>query len=237
MTKKRKWRVAHFARRYELVKETSPKFDVKKVKFPFWKDVAKKGTVIEEAHIRTAADYVPHLVEAWQPSLGGASQLFLLHQLDIADKHRLLIPTMLGAWISHSQLAFAHDPELSTAKDMFPEMQKVYDGRVVMCVAAGLTAPPIGTRNKASCALALDDIPGMPVGDGIGHELLETLSRLSNVTRNVLWSFEANTEPIFEPPKRREPVQLENGVWQCPPEMTPEQLDAWIRDRVCSAPG
>lgn len=213
----------------ELVVEASPNFDVKKVKFPFLKDVSGKVDAIKNANVNVAGSHVPPLIEAWQPFKGGASQLFALHHLDIADKRRSIIPTMLGAVFGYAQLAFAHEPELSNIPNAFPEMQKVYEGRILMAGEACKSLPPQGTRVSIGCALALDDVSGLPAGDVYDHELLECLERFIKITRGVLWSFEVDIAPEFETPKRRERIRLEGGAWQCPPEMKPEELAAWLQ--------
>lgn len=64
----------------------------KDVYFPFAKDATELEKMIKARHIDRAGSDIVELVQALKPYKGGNTKLRAIHDLDISDKHRALIP-------------------------------------------------------------------------------------------------------------------------------------------------
>lgn len=72
---------------------------IEEVKFPFAKDEATLEKILAKDHARLGADVVD-AIRALKPFKGDGGNKLLrgLHDLDVIDKHRLIIPTFLISW-------------------------------------------------------------------------------------------------------------------------------------------
>ena|SRR5579862_2477275 len=68
--------------------------DPERVQFPFAKRAESLESVIKNRQVHLAGPIILQAIRDLKPYAGGNDDLFGLHMLDIADKHRLLIPTV-----------------------------------------------------------------------------------------------------------------------------------------------
>jgi hypothetical protein len=68
--------------------------DPERVQFPFAKRAESLESVIKNRQVQLAGPKIVQAIRDLKPYPGGNDDLFGLHMLDIADKHRLLIPTV-----------------------------------------------------------------------------------------------------------------------------------------------
>jgi hypothetical protein len=210
----------------EVVSKEASHIDIRTVGLPCWRGPkSKEGSI---GRIRDAGPAIVALVEAWEPYEGGASRLYALSELDNKDKHRSIIPTMMGAGVSLGRAFFAHEIAPETIIEHFPKWSKVVEGQVLSCgEPTGL--PPAGTVVKVTPGLALDgDAIADRVGDVIGRELIAELEWHIDVVTGVLFSFESGVYPEFVSHPHREPVSIGNGMWISPPEMSPDDALKFI---------
>jgi hypothetical protein len=193
------------------------------INFPYWKSETDKEGAIRKSNALRAGPRLRKLIEAWEPFSGGASRLFALSQLDNRDKHRALIPTLNGAEYSQGFAMFAHEISANEFIDPFPTRKRAIDGEPFM-VSTLDVGPPIGTEVPCVCHLGLDG-----VDDIKGHGLVEEMQWQIEVVSGALLSFEFDILPEFLPPEPRKPVHTGDGVWMCPPEMQPDEVDKFFR--------
>lgn len=126
----------------------------KGVYFPFSKDENGFDEALHKSNLRRAAAAVVDEVRNLKPYYGGHDLLRMLHELDIIDKHRKIVSTVLGSIPTSVKIK-----TLSTPPSM-------YEGRVGNSVEAAFIQTPFPIVNGYRSAL----IPSSE-SELIGHEL------------------------------------------------------------------
>jgi len=83
--------------------------------FPICQSPQQYASAIGKGEIKTVSSGAEKLIREMQPYIAGDNPLWYLHQLDIADKHRLLltVTTRVGAWwadIGEMAIPFVQTP-------------------------------------------------------------------------------------------------------------------------------
>lgn len=154
--------------------------DAKNVYFPFGNDSNGLEEMIKKRRIDKAGQGVVDIVRELQPYTGGNKLLRSLHDLDITDKHKSLVPVAHYAGIKNFQMSGASGPIL-TIQNL--HCGPIRDGMVLMSL------PPagnvrIGQSFNPSLKLCLDE-------DVIDRdeELVETLHKYVNMVEDILQRF------------------------------------------------
>jgi hypothetical protein len=140
----------------------------KEVYFPFCSTAADLSHVIRERKIRRAGPDVVAYIESLKPYTGGNIALRAIHDLDVTDKHRALLPVLSGVSLPLGKLFGTNLP------DTVGNWQSLIDHDGQMVIGTGdYLKIPLGTELPARFFLALDFGPGVgfrPVIEGL-HEL------------------------------------------------------------------
>lgn len=154
--------------------------DAKNVYFPFGNDSDGLEQMIKKRRIEKAGQGVVDIVRELQPYTGGNKLLRSLHDLDITDKHKSLVPVAHYAGIKNFQMSGASGPVL-TIQNL--HCGPIRDGMVLMSL------PPagnirIGQSFNPLLKLCLDE-------DVIDRdeELVETLHKYVNMVEDILQRF------------------------------------------------
>lgn len=154
--------------------------DAKNVYFPFGNDSDGLEEMIKQKRIDKAGQGVVDIIRELQPYTGGNKLLRSLHDLDITDKHKSLVPVAHYAGIKNFQMSGASGPML-TIQNL--HCGPIRDGMVLMSL------PPagnvrIGQSFNPSLKLCLDE-------DVIDRdeELVETLHKYVNMVEDILQRF------------------------------------------------
>lgn len=100
------------------------------VYFPFCQNGEDLESIIKRRKIERCSPDVIDLIRSIKPYKGGNDALRAIHDLDIADKHQLLIPTLTALSLPSIDLDFAADVYLTCDPDKC-EMP-VYDGAIIL---------------------------------------------------------------------------------------------------------
>lgn len=154
--------------------------DAKNVYFPFGNDSDGLEQMIKKRHIDKAGEDVVEIVRELAPYTGGNKLLRSLHDLDITDKHKSLVPVAHYAGIKNFQMSGASGPML-TIQDL--HCGPIRDGMVLMSL------PPagnvrIGQSFNPSLKLCIDE----EVIDR-DEELIETLHKYVTMVEDILAKF------------------------------------------------
>ena len=202
-----------------------------RVQFPCWKKPQDKKDAIKKSKVEKVGAVPIGLVDAWEPFKGGASRLWALSELNNLDKHRALIPTMIGVEFSESYALLANEIPLDDFIDPFPARKMAIDGKpFISCLLE--SSPPVGTDVPCVCHLGLDGVEDIK-----GHGLLDELQWQVDTVHCVLLSFELGIEPEFKARETRKPVYTGNGIWLGPPEMRSDQVIKYVMTQQATAGG
>jgi hypothetical protein len=138
------------------------------VYFPFCATAADLPRMIRDRKIQRAGPDVVAYIESLKPYKGGNVALRVIHDLDLTDKHRALLPVLSGVSLPLGKLFGTNLP------DAVGNWQSLidHDGQMIIGTADYLKIP-LGTELPARFFLALDFGPGIgfrPVIEGL-HEL------------------------------------------------------------------
>ncbi|POC57377.1 hypothetical protein CRN32_06235 [Vibrio vulnificus] len=154
--------------------------DAKNVYFPFGNDADGLDQMIKKRRIDKAGQGVVDIVRDLKPYTGGNKLLRSLHDLDITDKHKSLVPVAHYAGIKNFQMNGASGPML-TIQNL--HCGPIRDGMVLMSL------PPagnvrVGQSFNPSLKLCLDE-------DVIerDEELVETMHKYVDMVEDILQRF------------------------------------------------
>ncbi|HCM1038940.1 TPA: hypothetical protein N2810_004436 [Vibrio parahaemolyticus] len=154
--------------------------DAKNVYFPFGNDADGLEQMIKKRRIDKAGQGVVDIVRDLKPYTGGNKLLRSLHDLDITDKHKSLVPVAHYAGIKNFQMNGASGPML-TIQNL--HCGPIRDGMVLMSL------PPagnvrVGQSFNPSLKLCLDE-------DVIerDEELVETMHKYVDMVEDILQRF------------------------------------------------
>ncbi|MEZ7207098.1 hypothetical protein [Pseudoalteromonas sp. DY56-GL79] len=154
--------------------------DAKNVYFPFGNDADGLEQMIKKRRIDKAGQGVVDIVRDLKPYTGGNKLLRSLHDLDITDKHKSLVPVAHYAGIKNFQMNGASGPML-TIQNL--HCGPIRDGMVLMSL------PPVGNVRigqsfNPSLKLCLDE-------DVIerDEELVETMHKYVDMVEDILQRF------------------------------------------------
>ncbi|MFT6909601.1 MAG: hypothetical protein ACJAS1_006324, partial [Oleiphilaceae bacterium] len=157
------------------------------VYFPFGNDEAGLDEMIKNRHIDRAGNAVVALVKSFKPYKGGNTLLRALHDLDITDKHKSLIPVAHYAGIKNFQMANASGPMLSI-QDM--HCGPIRDGMILMSL------PPannviVGQSFQPSLKLTLNE---EALQNETDQDLIQTLNSLVSLVEDMITQFVTHFE-------------------------------------------
>jgi hypothetical protein len=149
------------------------------VRFPFSASEADFDAAIKRNNFHRASGEAIALLKSLKPYRGGNEALRAVHDLDVMDKHRALIPTtyMIGA----------PDAQWSREPDKSARFGPIRDG---MSIPAHL---PVRFRERGQFVLCfpLVDSAGNRAGPLGGGELVPTLKSLAELIDSIIEAFAA----------------------------------------------
>jgi hypothetical protein len=147
----------------------------KEVYFPFCATAAELPCMIRDRKIHRAGPDVVALIESIKPYSGGNIALRAIHDLDVTDKHRALLPVLSGVSLPLGKLFGTNFPASAGNWQSLID----HDGQMIIGTADYLRIP-LGTELPARFFLALD------FGSGIGFRpLIEGLHELAQEADRV----------------------------------------------------
>jgi hypothetical protein len=154
------------------------------VYFPFAGSGADFDKVIRLRNMHKASPDVIAILRAWKPYKGGNEYLRSIHDMDIADKHKALIPVVSAASIPSFGL------KMGEKVNQIPEWSSiVVDDGHKMVIMPAINSVPLGTI--IPCAIRVTFAPGDIFA---GHEVLKVLENLAKLADSVVHSFETHFE-------------------------------------------
>ena len=157
------------------------------VYFPFGNDEAGLDEMIKKRHIDRAGEKVVEIVKSLKPFKGGNILLRALHDLDITDKHKSLIPVAHYAGIKGFQMSNASGPML-TIQNM--HCGPIRDGMVLMSLPpAGNVS--VGQSFQPSLKLTLNE-EVLKTDD----DLVQMLNRFVELVESIITLFEKHLDEI-----------------------------------------
>jgi hypothetical protein len=160
--------------------------NTKDVYFPFSNDADGFEEMIKKRHFDHAGEDIVGIVRSLKPYKGGNDLLRALHDLDITDKHKTLIPTVHYAGIKNFQMLNASGP-LLTINDM--HCGPIRDGMVLMSLPPARNVS-IGQSFQPSLKITLDEDP-LTEGKDIVQMLDEFVSLVDGIIKTFKEYFEA----------------------------------------------
>lgn len=98
--------------------------NTKNVYFPIAASANDLETAIKERHVDRAAKDVVDIIRSLKPYKGGNDLLWAVHDLDITDKHKLLIPMAHFAGIPNLTVATGDTPILKYSSDLIGPLKE-----------------------------------------------------------------------------------------------------------------
>lgn len=164
---------------FEIVKPTDPK-DIRDCAFPFSNGDAK-ALVTTSAYglIKRKVPKLADAIEAMNPHNGAGSNWALigLHNLDITDKHRLIVAV---AAATSPQVKLTNSTGLDLDLSKLPALGPVEQGRVLF------TCPPhtnVNPGDEIPATFTIKFAEGMPLA---GQPIVELLAALAQATSNIV---------------------------------------------------
>jgi hypothetical protein len=125
--------------------------------FPFYKH-GTVGEAIQSRHIEDAGREVVRVIERIDPSKDNQPALWMPHDLDVADKHRLLIPGLAVVDVLGFSLAGRPD----TPRSYYARTTDVQDGMVYLVVPGPVENWPLNLGVAQKFELQLPPAAGVP---------------------------------------------------------------------------
>lgn len=154
------------------------------VAFPFSKSAATFETTLKERKLTRAIPAAIALLRMLKPYHGGNNQLRAIHDLDIMDKHIMLIPTtdMVG------MPNYLGGPELKLGERVGP----IREGLTAQAPADITPHLRIGGQSRGTFSLHFPDVvhSGAPAPLA-GQEIIPELVRLANLVESIIGQFAA----------------------------------------------
>ncbi len=157
----------------------------KNVYFPFGDDADGFEEMIKKRHLDQAGDDVVEMVRSLKPYKGGNELLRTIHDLDITDKHKTLIPTAHYAGIKNFQMLNASGP-LLTINNM--HCGPIRDGMVLMSLPPARNVS-IGQTFQPSLRITLNEGPLARDKD-----IIEALKEFTSLIERIVRTFEEHFE-------------------------------------------
>lgn len=144
----------------------------KDVYFPFSHNEESLDEMIKKRKIKRAGDHIVDLIKNLQPYKGGNEKLREIHDLDITDKHKTLIPVAHYAGIENFEMLGASGPVLMI-KNL--KCGPIRDGMVIMSLPPAQNIQ-IGHSFQPKLSLTLEN--ELPGSDLELNKLMETYINL-----------------------------------------------------------
>ena len=167
----------------DLVRLIPGKSD-KGVAFPFANSEKKLKDEIKSRNIRRAGPDVVDRIERLKPYKGGCDALWAIHDLDITDKHKLILPTVFLGGIPNVATTFASGTTI-TFQDCF--ICPVYDGLKINFLAP-FPDSNVGTKLPARFDVAFGEVEIFQ-----SKAVVPTLRRLATLVHSIIAEFETDT--------------------------------------------
>ena len=152
-----------------------------KVYFPFAKTRDDLVIAIKRARIDRAGPEVVTIIRSLKPYKGGDDTLRAIHDLNIMDKHKLLIPIWQLAKIDHLKMTSEpHSAEVIGGTALLKDGDKLFG-------MAGLSAHEIKYDFKWSFDIAFGE--GQPLE---GESVIPTLYQLASLAKGIVQTFETH---------------------------------------------
>lgn len=148
----------------------------RRARFPFWKDAVGEREAMKKLGAGFDAG-CRQTIRALQPYAGGNNLLRALHDLDIVDKHQLIIAT-------HSTLAVIGN-HLDNGKHSRIEVRIVGEDAIIL---AEVTAEEAMSYRTPHGILSIAFGKNMPLA---GEHIPDTLVNMTNVVQDIIEGFES----------------------------------------------
>jgi hypothetical protein len=159
----------------------------KSVYFPFAPSKDELGAEIKRKRFHLAGEQAVSLLRSLQPHRKGHVYLRALHDLNVQDKHQMIIPAVTGARLDLSGL-IAGAADEHTLEQLKHWSNRVEQGHPVVMIPRAW-GPPMGATIKADYSLLLF-LPET----GMGYELVAFLNGLCDLIEKINECF-SKTKP------------------------------------------
>jgi hypothetical protein len=147
------------------------------VYFPFCEDPSYLRERMRQKRVYRAGKDVEKAIEALKPYKGGNALLRCIHDMDVADKHQALLPTIGGVTVPLRKILGGPPNSLEEWSSLFT------DGHMVIGTTPELSWIPLGTELPARFFLCFAGTKGEPA---FGQEAVKFLEQLSHVANGVV---------------------------------------------------
>jgi hypothetical protein len=154
----------------------------KGVAFPFAKDRIALETEIKNRKIRRAGPEIVRIVKSQEPHKEGNQPLCAIHDLDITDKHKLILPTVFLGGVPDVRTTF-QSGTMITFEDCF--ICPVHHGLLINVIAA--SADVVGDQLNARFDIAFGDIEVFK-----NAPIVPTLLQLAQLVEGIIQTFETH---------------------------------------------
>ncbi len=154
---------------------------VNNVYFPFGDDIDGFERMVQKRHIDRAGKDIVEIIRSLKPYKGGNDMLRAIHDLDITDKHKAIIPTLHYVGIKGFHMSNASGPIL-TISNM--HVGPIKDGHVIMSL------PPANNIKVGQYFL-----PSLKITFGndqpmSGETIIDTLHKFVKMIDDIIHTFE-----------------------------------------------
>jgi hypothetical protein len=150
------------------------------VYFPFGDDLDGFERMIKKRHIDRAGENVVKIIRSLNPYKGGNELLRAIHDLDITDKHKALIPAMYYVGIKSFKMVNPSGPML-TISNM--HVGPIKDGHILMSLPPANNVK-VGQYFQPSFKITFGD--GQPLQ---GEPIIETLHQFVQLVDGIIDTF------------------------------------------------
>jgi len=154
--------------------------NTKDVYFPFCESADNLESAITNRHIGRAGEDVVEIIRSLKPYKGGNEMLRAIHDLDITDKHKALIPATHYVGIKNFQMVNASGP-LITINGL--HVGPIEDGKVLMSLPPAVNIK-VGQYFQPSFEITFGE--GQPLA---GKPIFETLHDLAKIVNDIIDTF------------------------------------------------
>ena len=154
------------------------------VYFPFAHSKEKMREQIKRSRFNRAGKTNVERIKALRPWRDGALSLRALHDLDIQDKHRMIVPSVAGAEVDLPAV-MSHEQPDPTGK--LAEWRTTFGDGYILFIIARRFSPPLGTVIPARYWLLVH-------ADDLGYGMTELISELCTICDGLIDAFE-NSPP------------------------------------------
>jgi hypothetical protein len=155
--------------------------NIKKVDFPFASEGDSLNKRIKERKIHRAGPDIVQIIKCLKPYKGGDNALWAIHDLDITDKHQLILPVVFLGGIPDVKTTFQSEIAI-TFQDYF--ICPVHDGTQINVIAASPDMQ-VGEKLKARFDVTFGDIDIFK-----SQSIVPTLIQLAELVEGIIDRFE-----------------------------------------------